>query len=39
MIRQRTSIPLMLDESVFTMQDALEAIRQEAFPTFAKPDG
>jgi muconate cycloisomerase len=30
MIRQRTSIPLMLDESVFTVQDALEAIRQEA---------
>jgi muconate cycloisomerase len=29
-IRQRTSIPLMLDESVFTVQDALEAIRQDA---------
>jgi L-alanine-DL-glutamate epimerase-like enolase superfamily enzyme len=30
MIRQRTSIPLMLDESVFSVQDALEAVRQEA---------
>jgi L-alanine-DL-glutamate epimerase-like enolase superfamily enzyme len=30
MIRQRTSIPVMLDESVFTIQDALEAVRQEA---------
>ncbi len=29
-IRQRTAIPLMLDESIFTTQDALEAIRQEA---------
>ena len=30
LIRQRTSIPIMLDESIFTIQDALEAIRQEA---------
>ncbi len=30
LIRQRTAIPLMLDESVFTMQDALEAIRRES---------
>lgn len=30
LIRRRTSIPLMLDESVFTIQDALEAIRQQA---------
>lgn len=29
-LRQRTSIPIMLDESVFTRQDALEAIRQNA---------
>ncbi len=29
-IRKRTAIPLMLDESIFTVQDALEAIRQEA---------
>ena len=29
-LRQRTSIPLMLDESVFTAQDALEAIRLDA---------
>lgn len=29
-LRERTAIPLMLDESVFTRQDALEAIRQEA---------
>jgi muconate cycloisomerase len=29
-LRQRTSIPLMLDESIFTPQDALEAIRQDA---------
>lgn len=29
-LRERTSIPLMLDESVFTRQDAYEAIRQEA---------
>lgn len=29
-LRQRTAIPIMLDESVFTRQQALEAIRQEA---------
>lgn len=29
-LRQRTSIPIMLDESIFTPQDALEAIRLEA---------
>jgi L-alanine-DL-glutamate epimerase-like enolase superfamily enzyme len=29
-IRQRTHIPLMLDESVFTRQDAMEAIRADA---------
>ncbi len=29
-LRQRTSMPLMLDESVFTARDALEAIRQNA---------
>jgi len=29
-LRQRTHIPLMLDESVFTRQDALEAIRADA---------
>ncbi len=29
-IRQRTHIPLMLDESVFTCQQALEAVRQDA---------
>lgn len=29
-IRQRTHIPLMLDESVFTRQDAIEAIRESA---------
>jgi L-alanine-DL-glutamate epimerase-like enolase superfamily enzyme len=29
-LRQRTSIPLMLDESVFTRQDAMEAIRTDA---------
>jgi muconate cycloisomerase len=29
-LRQRTHIPLMLDESVFTRQDALEAIRTDA---------
>jgi L-alanine-DL-glutamate epimerase-like enolase superfamily enzyme len=29
-LRQRTCMPLMLDESVFTAQDALEAIRLEA---------
>lgn len=29
-LRQRTSIPIMLDESIFTRQDALEAIRQNA---------
>jgi L-alanine-DL-glutamate epimerase-like enolase superfamily enzyme len=29
-LRQRTSIPLMLDESVFTRQDAMEAIRADA---------
>ncbi|WP_031501062.1 mandelate racemase/muconate lactonizing enzyme family protein [Bryobacter aggregatus] len=29
-LRERTHIPLMLDESVFTRQDAMEAIRQEA---------
>jgi muconate cycloisomerase len=29
-LRRRTSIPLMLDESVFTRGDALEAIRQDA---------
>jgi L-alanine-DL-glutamate epimerase-like enolase superfamily enzyme len=29
-LRQRTSIPIMLDESVFTRQDALEAIREYA---------
>jgi muconate cycloisomerase len=29
-LRKRTNIPIMLDESIFTRQDALEAIRQEA---------
>jgi muconate cycloisomerase len=29
-LRARTSIPIMLDESVFTPQDALEAIRADA---------
>jgi len=29
-LRQRTHIPLMLDESVFTRQDAMEAIRADA---------
>lgn len=29
-LRQRTSIPIMLDESIFTRQDALDAIRQDA---------
>jgi muconate cycloisomerase len=29
-LRKRTAIPIMLDESIFTCQDALEAIRQEA---------
>jgi L-Ala-D/L-Glu epimerase len=29
-LRQRTSIPIMLDESIFTRQDALEAIREDA---------
>jgi L-alanine-DL-glutamate epimerase-like enolase superfamily enzyme len=29
-LRMRTHIPIMLDESVFTRQDALEAIRYEA---------
>jgi L-Ala-D/L-Glu epimerase len=29
-LRERTLIPLMLDESIFTPQDALEAIRAEA---------
>lgn len=29
-LRERTRIPIMLDESVFTRQDALEAIRHEA---------
>jgi muconate cycloisomerase len=29
-LRQRTHIPLMLDESVFTRQDAIEAIRADA---------
>lgn len=29
-LRQRTHIPLMLDESVFTRQDAMEAIREDA---------
>ncbi|MCW5981039.1 MAG: hypothetical protein KIT09_23355 [Bryobacteraceae bacterium] len=29
-LRSRTSIPLMLDESIFTPQDALEAIRANA---------
>jgi muconate cycloisomerase len=29
-LRQRTSIPIMLDESIFTRHDALEAIRSEA---------
>jgi muconate cycloisomerase len=29
-LRQRTRIPIMLDESVFTRQDALEAIRCDA---------
>lgn len=29
-LRERTSIPIMLDESVFTRLDASEAIRQEA---------
>jgi muconate cycloisomerase len=29
-LRQRTHIPLMLDESVFTRQDAIEAIREDA---------
>jgi muconate cycloisomerase len=29
-LRQRTHIPLMLDESIFTRQDAMEAIREDA---------
>lgn len=29
-LRRRTTIPIMLDESIFTRQDALEAIRLEA---------
>jgi L-alanine-DL-glutamate epimerase-like enolase superfamily enzyme len=29
-LRSRTSIPIMLDESIFTRQDALEAIREDA---------
>jgi L-alanine-DL-glutamate epimerase-like enolase superfamily enzyme len=29
-LRQRTSIPIMLDESIFTSHDALEAIREDA---------
>jgi muconate cycloisomerase len=29
-LRRRTAIPIMLDESIFTRQDALEAIRAEA---------
>ncbi len=29
-LRERTNIPLMLDESVFTRQDAMEAIKAEA---------
>jgi muconate cycloisomerase len=29
-LRQRTSIPIMLDETIFTRQDALEAIRSDA---------
>ncbi|PYU76550.1 MAG: mandelate racemase/muconate lactonizing protein, partial [Acidobacteria bacterium] len=29
-LRRRTSIPIMLDESVFTRQDAMEAIRANA---------
>lgn len=29
-LRQRTRIPIMLDESIFTREDALEAIRQDA---------
>lgn len=29
-LRERTKIPIMLDESVFTRQDAAEVIRQEA---------
>jgi L-alanine-DL-glutamate epimerase-like enolase superfamily enzyme len=29
-IRQRTSIPLMLDESIFSIEEALEAIRADA---------
>ncbi|HWR13577.1 MAG TPA: enolase C-terminal domain-like protein [Terriglobales bacterium] len=29
-LRQRTSIPIMLDESVFTRHDAMEAIRTDA---------
>lgn len=29
-LRQRTSIPIMLDESVFTPHDAVEAVRQHA---------
>jgi len=29
-LRKRTFIPIMLDESVFTRQDALEAIREDA---------
>ncbi|MGI8989929.1 MAG: mandelate racemase/muconate lactonizing enzyme family protein [Bryobacteraceae bacterium] len=29
-LRKRTNIPIMLDESIFTREDALEAIRQEA---------
>lgn len=29
-IRQRTSIPIMLDESIFTPEDALNAIRSDA---------
>jgi L-alanine-DL-glutamate epimerase-like enolase superfamily enzyme len=29
-LRNQTSIPIMLDESIFTRQDALEAIRTDA---------
>ena len=29
-LRKRTAIPIMLDESIFTRQDALEAIRHDA---------
>ena len=29
-LRKRTAIPIMLDESVFTRQDALQAIREDA---------